>query len=394
MRWASDFGRAGTIHNAAIEDIRIIATVLLVTYHVIGQPDSGLHLQYPHGLRFAADLLANFRMPAFAFIAGFIYCLRPTRLDSFDSFIEGKLRRLAVPGIIAALIFVGMSNLIDGRFAIPPMSLWQILAFPYAHYWFIQAILVLFLVIGLADAALRNRGEFILFGVTVLFALSGLLSTPLFSINHAIWLAPSFTFGMCVYRHGRWIERHVAPITVIAAGLFGLALGYMVLNYRTNPLAPAPGGIVLAMAFGMSLCMLMLLHLPHHPRARALVQFSFTIYLYHVFATSGTRTALLYMGITSLAVNILLGVTAGLVLPMLLHWLAARSPVTAALFLGIKRKGKLGTSEPEVTVTIPAGHWVPVSVPAVPVLNEKARDPQGTARFLSVSQSGRDVSGV
>ncbi len=70
---------AGKIgETGSIEEVRLFATLLLVTFHVIGLPDSGLSLAYPHPLRFFADMFSNFRMPAFAFIAGYIYiaCVR------------------------------------------------------------------------------------------------------------------------------------------------------------------------------------------------------------------------------------------------------------------------------------------------------------------------------
>lgn len=134
--------------DSPIEEVRLLATFLLVAFHVIGLPDSGLRIDYPHPLRFLVDLFANFRMPAFAFVAGFVYCARPPSEPSFDAFVIGKLRRLGVPALLAALLFAEVSLLLGMRFQLAPQDLWQLLVYPFAHFWFVQAILTLFVLIA------------------------------------------------------------------------------------------------------------------------------------------------------------------------------------------------------------------------------------------------------
>jgi len=332
-------GRPGRISDpgrSSIEEIRIIATILLVVYHVIGRSDSGLRLDYPHELRFLADLLANFRMPAFAVIAGFFFCLRPLTLPAFGKFLVGKARRLAVPGLIAAIIFASTANLLNLRFALPPAEFWRLLVFPYAHYWFLQAILVLFVVVGFVDALMRNRSEFLLLGTALALSFAGIVDTAFFSINRAVALAPCFALGMCIYRHGRSIERYARLLTAVAALLALLSLGSALVRHATDPFTPPPTGPLHIMILGMPLCLLMLLHLPHNPYARRLGQYSFTIYLYHVFATASMRTLLLHLGIVSIPVHVVLGTAAGVTLPIMLHLTLQRIPGLGAPMLGLR----------------------------------------------------------
>jgi hypothetical protein len=69
-----------------IERIRILATFLLVCFHVIGLPKSGLQLRYANSLRIFADVVTDFRMPAFAMISGSVYALQPVHLRDFGIF--------------------------------------------------------------------------------------------------------------------------------------------------------------------------------------------------------------------------------------------------------------------------------------------------------------------
>jgi hypothetical protein len=326
------------VENSSIEEIRLIATTLLVAYHVIGQPGTGLHLASPHPLRIFADLLSDFRMPAFAFIAGFIYALRPPSMSGFRAFTIGKLRRLAIPGLIAALTFAIIGNMFHLESAIPIKDLWQILFYPYVHYWFLQAILALFVIIGLADTLTHHKAEIPLLGIAILLSVSGVTAPTLFSLQFAVHLAPFFLVGMCYHRHSRWIEQHYRSITLIAIALIALWVALTVTDYS------APGEIsdnhspLRALMFGTSVCTLLLFYLPHHPFSRVLGRYSFTIYLYHVLGTAGMRMVLHKLGIPSVSINFVFGVAAGLLFPIAIHLAASRSPMASQLLLGIKRK--------------------------------------------------------
>src|SRR6056297_2263731 len=146
----------GTPQN--VDTLRIFATVLLVAYHVIGiNSASGMEVADTSGWRFAADLLIDLRMPLFAFIAGCVYALRPLSLAGVLGFTLGKARRLVVPGVIASLSFWVLGNTVfTGAFS-TGASLIDAIALSYGHFWFLQAVLILFLTVGVLDATLRYR---------------------------------------------------------------------------------------------------------------------------------------------------------------------------------------------------------------------------------------------
>lgn len=353
----------GDTNSNSLEDIRVLATILLVAYHVIGTPHSGLDIANPHPLRVFADLLGDFRMPAFAFIAGFIYALRPPTLSSFGAFARGKMHRIAIPGLIAALSFNAIALFMMHPRAAPLDRLWEVVLFPYEHYWFLQAILVLFAAIGIADALTRNKAELILLGIAIPLSLMDLPFIPLFSISYAMDLAPLFLFGMCVYRHADWIERHARPVTLIALAAIALWFAWTIFDYRQDGDIEVGDRQLEHIVFGASACLLMLLYLPHQPLAKLLGRLCFTVYLYHVFGTAGMRAALNAVGIESIPVHLLAGVGAGLLLPIAIHLAAMRSPLAARLILGIKRK----------PIVPPEPATIPDILAPVPSAKEKAR---------------------
>ncbi|MCW2383092.1 MULTISPECIES: acyltransferase family protein [unclassified Sphingobium] len=356
----------------SIDELRIIATVLLVAFHVVGQTDSGLRIEDGHPARFIVDLGASFRMPAFAFVAGFIYCLRPPTRGHMRDFLRGKARRIALPGLIAAVLFGSVAYMQGSRFGIPPEALWGLAIFPYAHFWFLQAILALFIVVGLIDIALDHRGQWPMFAGALLLALWPPPIPTLFALPQAIVLAPFFIFGMCVYRSWAWIAQHgrlIVPLAAVAALLAfsGAFYDYLMLGVSPNT------SIASSLLLGMSVSLLILLRWPHHPYARKVGQFSFTIYLYHVFATAGARMALHTVGIDALAIHLPVGILAGLLGPVALHLILLKTPVVGPLALGIRTKAPAPRSAPAPHVKARA----PASALALPATSSRPAVPRG-----------------
>lgn len=322
----------------SVEQIRIIVTIFLVLYHVIGAPGAGLRVPDSSNLRFFADVMADFRMPTFAFIAGFIYALRPVTTAGIGGFFVGKLQRLAVPGLIAAMAFATFSTVLHLSGALALSDFWRPLVYPYMHFWFLQSILILFFVIGPLDALTRNRAELVFLPPALALYLLPLPIPHIFSLNGAVNLAPFFIIGICIYRRRDLLVRHARPISILALALVAIWVAWTAIDYaRTGGLVPE-NREVKALILAIPLCTILLLNLPYARHARALGQFSFTIYLYHVFGTAAIRIALYKLGITALPVHLVLGVVVGVVLPTLLHLCVMRQALAAQLILGIKRK--------------------------------------------------------
>lgn len=319
----------------SIESCRLLAVVLLVSYHVIGAgSDGGLQVSGLHPARLAADFLVDVRMPLFAFISGFVYAIRPVEPDRLGRFIIGKFRRLALPGAVAIALFMVLSEVMGTRFA-PGGEWWQKFFLPYAHYWFLQAILLIFVIYCSFDV--MTKGRLLLPSLLVasaVYLLEWRLPFRVMSANQAIYLLPYFILGVVVCRHGQGIAAHrntilaAALLAAVLAAATNLAelrdLGHFSENRRD----------LQSLAFGMGVSVLLFLTLPPVPQDLQMGSVAFTIYLYHVFATSFTRRALEGIGITSLDLHLLAGVIAGVGLPMLLHLAAARHPWTAMGFLG------------------------------------------------------------
>jgi fucose 4-O-acetylase-like acetyltransferase len=321
-----------------IETLRALAVVLLVTYHVIGAgPANGLGIDYPHPLRVLNDLLADLRMPAFAFVAGYVYAVRPVAIGGYGPFVTGKVRRLLVPGAVAATAFALMGVAIGTGFA-RGLKPWEIYLYPFAHYWFLQAIFLIFAVLALVESRTGPRAA----GIALILVLPVHMANPywldnLFSNKQALYLAPYFLAGVLYRRHLGAVRRHALALGLACAVAVALSLWSNLATLAETGALSEDRRDLQSLALGLAAPVGLMLALP---RVSWLARFgaaSFTIYLYHVLATSGSRRLLEAVGVEGTAPLLIAGVVLGIAFPLALHVLAERTGPTRRLVLGQRR---------------------------------------------------------
>jgi len=311
--------------------------VLLVSYHVIGDAASrGLGVDDDSIYRMFSNIFIHLRMPLFTFLSGFVYAYRPVRYGAGLVFARKKLQRLLVPLFVVSTIYFAFQQLAPGTNTKQPWTdLWQIYLFPYNHFWFLQAIILIFAATALLERAgwlLHFDRYLAILGVALLLNLLARVEPNVFSINQACYLAPFFLAGLGANRfHDRlwhpWLRMSMLWIFVVTFALHVLGCTHVLgepFAQRTFP------------ATALSLCGIFTLMYwtPRVGWLGWLGAFSFTIYLYHVFFTAGTRIALHGLGLFDLPLNWLLGCAVGVVGPALLELAIRRSAIARRLLLG------------------------------------------------------------
>ncbi len=327
-----------TTNSLPIETARLLATVLLVSFHVIGSgPEAGLRVAYPHPARLFAEFFADLRMPLFAFIAGVVYALKPISPPRLGGFFTGKLRRLLLPGTVAIVLSAVVTTHFGLRLA-PDGPIWHLAVLPYLHYWFLWSIFLIFVIYAPLDALTGGRALLPCLGIALAVNAAQLTITPnLFSINGAIRLFPYFLLGVLFLRSFDRVQRHRIPLLGLAATLVLAATLADAAAYAETGVLSNQGRGLQTMAFAIGGCLLAFLVLPNLPWLSWFGAMSFTIYLYHVFGTSAARRALHAAGIEDMTAHIVLGVAAGFAVPMALHMLARRSALTRTVVLGLRQ---------------------------------------------------------
>jgi peptidoglycan/LPS O-acetylase OafA/YrhL len=322
--------------NMRTQTLRGLACLLLVLYHVVGA-DPILGLRVEHGaLRWFNDGLAYLRMPLFTFLSGWVYGLRPFAGNS-RAFLTGKARRLLVPMLVVGSFFALLQALTPGTNS--SVGPWYLLHLqPVAHFWFVEALFWVFLVIWALELKHYiddTKGLLLVLALACALYLS-VNGWHWLSLDGAIYLMPYFLTGLLFSRFSlvhhlakTWVRLALAALALVAA----VSMGMPVPN-------PDRRGVAMLLV-GLSLCMLCLGSGLVFPWLARIGRYSYAIYLFHVFFTAATRMALHRIGLDQQALNLSLGLLMGLGGPILIEYLVGGFKWPALLLLG--RSVKTGT---------------------------------------------------
>lgn len=318
----------------AVDTIRACAILLVVLYHVIGSDSAtGLGKAPPDPLRNLADILNDIHMPVFAAMSGLVYAMKPATWAVLSRFLWGKMLRLAMPGLVAISVFAIALQGVDTGFTLPS-PLWTLMFYPFLHFWFLQALMVVLAVTAITDCVTRGRSAWLTFPVGgAALAASLDPGTDFMAFPGAIWLLPYFAVGQLLWRYQGWIQARKRLVCVLAlAGIvvgLGLDLWQIADTGRVVGNHSAPENILLSTAICLGL-----VAIPSVRWIAWLAVPSFAIYLYHPLATSAMRRALYALGTENPGLHVILGVVAGVALPLLVYVAASQHLRARHLVLG------------------------------------------------------------
>ena len=333
-----------TYKDSKIESLRGLALTLMVMGHVIGSSESsGMRVPDDSFLRYMYDSFAYIRMPLFTAISGYVYALRPvTTPRSVQHFLKGKAYRIALPLIVVSTLFFLAQTFIPGTNEKPADgNVLGIYLYGYAHFWFLQAILLIFLAVVLLEQLHLTRtfkGAVTVLIAALLLPLAFPEPIKLFSLYRALDLLPFFLLGLIICRFPHNLPR-VSPYLIPTAGLILIAIhqGYLLglLEVSGNMLEP------LGMALGLCATYTLITYRFDCLPLNLLGKYAFEVYLFHVFGTAGTRIVLKTLGMDSTLTVFIISLTAGLLLPIALKTVTQQYAITDLLLFGNKRASTL-----------------------------------------------------
>jgi len=315
--------------------MRGIACILLVAFHVVGFETTGLKIE--HGwYRNFNDLLAFVRMPLFTFLSGVVYAYRPFS-TGVGRFLIGKIKRLLFPLLTVGTSFAILQANISGVNA-PPIN-WRLLhILPVAHFWFIESIFLIFLILIPIELFCLFKSKIGFFAVFLVSLCLYLLDIHFkyFGVSGALYLFPFFLLGMGLQRFS--IIEFLGLKTgflLIMGMIFILVMQYFKITEITKQ---SFMGFVLG-----AMCCVGLLAIKFESVLLAKIGvFSYTIYLYHVFFTAGARIILNKLGVYDINILFLSSLSAAIVGSIIVELIFNGSNFTRLAFLG---KSKVDSSE-------------------------------------------------
>jgi surface polysaccharide O-acyltransferase-like enzyme len=309
-----------------VQALRGFACLLLVLYHVVGN-DPTRGLQIGDGpLRTLINALAAVRMPLFALLAGAMQARYP---HWGRALMGDKFLRLIIPMLTVGSLFAVVQSLVPGTNT--QVTDWHLLhLLPVAHYWFLEALFLLFGVMALLQRfkMLDTVPRFALvFGASVVAYLAH-PGTPWLAISGMFYLMPYFLSGFAL-EHFKVCQPNVKRLAPV---LF--VMGAIIMLVWANPMAEPDRFGWAMLATGLLSSAAFWLRPVRAAWLARIGDFSYTIFLFHVFFTSASRIVLNHLGVHATAVHVVVGVAAGLIGSIAIHALVMRFITLKALVWG------------------------------------------------------------
>jgi fucose 4-O-acetylase-like acetyltransferase len=306
--------------EAWADNAKGIAIVLVVFEHTIGGLISaGIMREAALGEQLSACIY-SFHVNVFFVVAGWFASRQATR----DGYLGAKARTLLYPFALWSILTALVASMVpqsatNSPVAMPELALglvWR----PIGHFWFLPTLFVLS---AFACAIARNRLTPVAVTGVALALWSVPLSPGVFAsigpIPRACCRAlPYFVCGMIAPRFIRYEAR---SFVLVACGCVAFAATWVLgalHSVEMVSIVPATTGLIGVFAVSVAL---------GHRAAwlRQLGRWSLPIYLGHVMSAAAVRFALLKCGVMSPVFHLVLGATAGILVPCALGWLDDRS---------------------------------------------------------------------
>lgn len=334
--------------DQGIESLRGLAIILLVALHASPPRLANVGDLEGAGLwAYVSYSVMLLRMPLFTVISGYVYALRPAEPDRIATFLRGKARRLLLPFVtISTLTFVLMKAI--GAELVSWTKMWTIYVFPFHHFWFLQALIFVFLFVAFMERRQALRGQrswlvvlvctLILEQVVDTLASSSPhteLALSFLCLSRATYLLPFFLFGLGLRRfQGSF---HAPSLRVAAVVVVLLAVTTQQLTWFGYTDYVVPKTSLLGMLAGLGATFLLIHHRAHlsNPGLARLGAYAYTIYLLHGFGLSVMVRIDAALGIEHPHGIFLTKLVGALFLPIAAEFALKFSPPARLAFLGL-----------------------------------------------------------
>ncbi|MGY2259300.1 acyltransferase family protein [Pseudomonas sp. SDO55104_S430] len=324
-----------------IETLRGLACLLLVLYHVIGPLGGGLKIDLGSPFRVIADSMVYVRMPLFTFISGYIYSIYKIRGNYFPSFFAGKVRRLLVPLLCVGVPFSVLQAVGPGvNKDVGVMEALLSFYVPINHFWFLQAVFIIFMFVGLLEWRGLLRGMtrlYLLFAFAAVLFLLPPFTVDAFGINGALYLLPFFVAGMIGQEKVGALKQAFKVAGPLVFALIALVLLYVAAVDRELIVDRRS---LIGLTVGCVSCIALLSSDVRSKWLTWLGGYSYAIFLFHVLFAATSRFVLGRLGVKDESVLVFGGLMSGLLGPVVLSMVFSRFNFTSVLFLGERAANK------------------------------------------------------
>lgn len=260
-----------------------------------------------------------FHMPLFMCMSGYLY-LKNKKIFSwknYKKFFKKKVINLGIPYITFYLLYLGINVLFSSSVNTPKGidELIGIFNNPMAPYWFLYALLSIFMIIPILEKIFNNNENVIFAFLCILKILSIFIKTKIYFIDAFMSNSLYFYFSIFINfnRKNSSNKKNIIKVGLICYVALALIIYQYRLNIDRNVLELFKIGMAIS---GIIIIVEIFKDIKKSKILDTFSKYTFQIYLTHTIFAAAFRIIFLKIGITNYFIHLIFGILVSIYLPV------------------------------------------------------------------------------
>jgi fucose 4-O-acetylase-like acetyltransferase len=310
---------------------------------ILGIRLAGVEAEFPEFELWVEKLFGSFHVPLFMFVSGYVYQLtgKWNPKGTRRAFLAHKFLNLGVPYVVFSAVYIVINSLTPGtnhaNSITDILTIWKT---PVAQYWFLYALLLLF-VFWILLTNFMDDWKILIVLVVVNIAVQ-IAGIPMYSLRYMSSYVLVFGLGVCLPK--LYVDKFSVPVKLgIVALQIAVVTVFFKLGMESYPVDECKR--VIGVAGAIAFISLLYKSKPVYKFLVFINKYSLPIYLLHTIFTSAMRMVLKKVGVTNFALHTVAGLFVGVAVPLLIGWIAGKSPYLEFFFYPSKNIKRIKKSK-------------------------------------------------
>ncbi|MBQ2407075.1 MAG: acyltransferase [Lachnospiraceae bacterium] len=290
------------------------------------------------------NFIWTFHVALFMFLSGYVYHITGecNGKGSKLGFIKHKLLNLGVPYLVFSIFYILINSMTPGVNNKKDISsilyLWKT---PIAQYWFLYALIILFILWTILSGSLKNWQITIM--LYIMLVISPFLDIEFGSFASAMGMALVFGIGTSIDK--LYIDKFNILIKVLIIVLHISIVGIIVYFDLTNMVFIKQFAQILGIAASIAFISIIIKFEIINKCLLFINKYSFPIYLLHTIFTSAIRILFKKIHLTNYPIQVICSLLVGIFIPVIGAYIIGKIPVLDFFFYPTKNIKKMKRKE-------------------------------------------------
>lgn len=328
-----------------VDYLKAFACFLVVLGHILQSFQVASVDPHTNITSFIIWFIYLFHMPLFMCMSGYLYCKtkKDFTWEYYKKFEIKKIINLVIPYLTFYLIYLGINVMFSSSVNTPKglEELIGIINNPMAPYWFLYALLSIFIVVPLLEKMLKNNSKKVFMVFVLLKILSLFIETNIYFIDSIMSYAIYFYMGIFISDKNKLKGMKNVIINLILIIIY-VFLALILYKYKDIIYENLLDAIEILFAIsGILICANCFRNIQKSKLLDTFKEYTFQIYLTHTIFAAGVRIVLFKIGVTNYWIHLVIGLFASIYIPVMISMISNKIKYTNFFFYPVKTVNEL-----------------------------------------------------